>query len=143
MTHCQDHILAENIWFAWSKTSNSGDKRRCYQAGRTNNERTTNEQGKIELLSLWAVGRLSFAISHSSYVQKERFNSFVQRIYNIYALQLHIYVRIFDKSGPWVYSVPCLDPFHNLKCCKYVSCNILCLNSLTCENKLVSVQTLR
>ena len=86
---------------------------------------------------------IDIIISHSSYVQKERFNSFVQRIYNIYALQLHTYVRIFDKSGPWVYSVPCLDPFHNLKCCKYVSCNILCLNSLTCENKLVSVQTLR
>ena len=38
MTHCQDHILTENIWFAWSKTSYSGDKRRCYQAGRTTNK---------------------------------------------------------------------------------------------------------
>ena len=58
------HHLSENIWFVWSKTSYSGDKRRCYQAGRTTNERTnerTNkQQWKIGLLSLWAVGRLSF-----------------------------------------------------------------------------------
>ena len=52
------HHLSENIWFVWSKTSYSGDKRRCYQAGRTTND----EQWKIVLLSLWAVGRLSFAI---------------------------------------------------------------------------------
>ena len=32
----------------WSKTSYSGYKRPCHQAGRTN-----NEQGKIELLSSW------------------------------------------------------------------------------------------
>ena len=25
-TCCQDHILTENIWFVWSKTSNCGDK---------------------------------------------------------------------------------------------------------------------
>ena len=25
LTRCQDHILAENIWFVWSKTSYSGD----------------------------------------------------------------------------------------------------------------------
>ena len=47
MTCCQDHILTENIWFVWSETSYSGDKRRCYNAGRT------NEQLKIELLSQW------------------------------------------------------------------------------------------
>ena len=52
------HHLSENVWFVWSKTSYSGDKRRCYQAGRTTND----EQWKIVLLSLWAVGRLSFAI---------------------------------------------------------------------------------
>ena len=34
MTHCQDHILTENIWFVWSKTSYSGDKWKCYYAGR-------------------------------------------------------------------------------------------------------------
>ena len=60
MSHCQDHILTENIWFAWSKTSYSGDKRRCHQTGR----RTNEQQGKIGLLSLWAVGRLSFATFH-------------------------------------------------------------------------------
>merc|ERR1712208_269 len=48
LTHCQDHVLSENIWFVWSKTSYSGYKRPCHQAGRT-----TNEQGKIELLSQW------------------------------------------------------------------------------------------
>ena len=36
MKDCQDHILTENMWFVWSKTSYSGDKRRCHQAGRTN-----------------------------------------------------------------------------------------------------------
>ena len=48
LTCCQDHILTESIWFVWSKTSHlSGDRRRCYNAGRT------NEQLKIELLSQW------------------------------------------------------------------------------------------
>ena len=47
LTCCQDHILTENIWFVWSETSYSGDKMRCYNAGRT------NEQLKIELLSQW------------------------------------------------------------------------------------------
>ena len=48
LTCCQDHILTENIWFVWSETSYSGDKMRCYNAGRTD-----NEQLKIELLSQW------------------------------------------------------------------------------------------
>ena len=26
MTHCQDHILTENIWFVWSKTSYSAEE---------------------------------------------------------------------------------------------------------------------
>ena len=25
LTCCQDHIITENIWFVWSKTSDSGD----------------------------------------------------------------------------------------------------------------------
>ena len=50
LTHCQDHVLSENIWFVWSKTSYSGDKRPCYRGGTTNNN---NEQGKIVLLSQW------------------------------------------------------------------------------------------
>ena len=33
MTRCQDHILTENIWFVWSKTSYSGDKWRCHGCG--------------------------------------------------------------------------------------------------------------
>ena len=31
LTHCQDHILAENIWFIWFETSYSRDERRCYR----------------------------------------------------------------------------------------------------------------
>ena len=39
MTCCQDHILTENIWFVWSETSYSGDERRCYRCGTTNNNK--------------------------------------------------------------------------------------------------------
>ena len=46
LTCCQDHILAENIWFVCSETSWSGDERRCHRC-------RTNEQLKIELLSQW------------------------------------------------------------------------------------------
>ena len=54
MTHCQDHILTENIWFAWSKTSYSGDKRRCYQAGRRQtNKQTTREDRATQPLGCW------------------------------------------------------------------------------------------
>ena len=49
LTCCQDHILTENIWFVWSETSYSGDERRCYRCGTTNEQRTL----KIELLSQW------------------------------------------------------------------------------------------
>ena len=41
LTCCQDHILKENIWFVWSKTSDSGDKWRCYRCGTT--EQTNSE----------------------------------------------------------------------------------------------------
>ena len=34
LTRCQDHILTENLWFVWSKTSYRGDKRKCHYAGR-------------------------------------------------------------------------------------------------------------
>ena len=57
MTRCQDHILTENIWFVWSRTSYSWDKWRCNGCG------TNDKQGKIGLLSLLTVGRLSFAIN--------------------------------------------------------------------------------
>ena len=49
-TYFQDHILTENIKFVWSKTSYSGDKTGCHQAGRTNQP---NEKGKIEPLGSW------------------------------------------------------------------------------------------
>ena len=44
LTCWQDHILIENIWFVWSKTSYSGDERRCYNAGQTTNERTFEDR---------------------------------------------------------------------------------------------------
>ena len=43
LTCCQDHILKENICFVWSKTSYSGDERRCHNAGRTNDDERTSE----------------------------------------------------------------------------------------------------
>ena len=43
LTCCQDHILTENIWFVWYGTSYSGDERRCYRCG-TTNERTTEDR---------------------------------------------------------------------------------------------------
>ena len=49
LTCCQDHMLTENIWFVWSETSYSGDERRCYRCG------TTEQTLKIELLSQWMV----------------------------------------------------------------------------------------
>ena len=33
LTCSQDHILTENVWFVWSKTSYSGDERRCDGCG--------------------------------------------------------------------------------------------------------------
>ena len=83
------HHLSENIWFVWSKTSYSGDKRRCYQAGRT----TTNKQWKIELLSLWAVGRLSFA---NIQIHKYRYtNTQIQHLRK--GQKYPIYANIFEK----------------------------------------------
>ena len=51
LTCCQDHILTENIWFVWSKTSDSGDKWRCHRCGTTEQRQTV----KIELLSQWMI----------------------------------------------------------------------------------------
>ena len=60
LTCYQDHILTENIWFVWYKTSYCGDERRCHYAGQTN-----NEQLKIELLSQWKLGAESRNFTHS------------------------------------------------------------------------------
>ena len=60
LTHCQDHILTENIWFVWSWTSYSGDKWRCYRCGtygRTN-KRTREDRATQPMDAGW----LSFAI---------------------------------------------------------------------------------
>ena len=43
LTCCQDHILTENIWFVWSKTSYSGDERRCHGCGTTERRTTISE----------------------------------------------------------------------------------------------------
>ena len=51
LTHCQDHILTVNIWLVWSRTSYSGDERRCHGCG--TNEQPNIEDRKIELLSQW------------------------------------------------------------------------------------------
>ena len=56
LTCCQDHILTENIWFLWSKTSYSGDKRRCHYAGQTTNKWRWSYSAN----GCW---RLSFAMS--------------------------------------------------------------------------------
>ena len=45
LTCCQDHILTENIWFVWSKTSYSGDERKVLPM------RDEQQTVKIELLS--------------------------------------------------------------------------------------------
>ena len=46
------HHLSENIWFVWSKTSYSGDKRRCYQAGQTNKQMTMEDRA-TQPLGCW------------------------------------------------------------------------------------------
>ena len=46
------HHLSENIWFVWSKTSYSGDRRRCFQAGQTNKQ-TTMEDRATQPLGCW------------------------------------------------------------------------------------------
>ena len=50
ITHCQDHILTENIWYVWSTTSYSGDKRRCYQMGQMDKKR---EDRSTQPLDCW------------------------------------------------------------------------------------------
>ena len=54
MTRCQDHTLTENIW---GKTSYSGDKWRCNDAGRQTNERMREDRATQPFVA----GRLSFA----------------------------------------------------------------------------------
>ena len=45
LTCCQhpNHILRENIWFVWSKTSYSGNERWCYRCGTYNQQQTISE----------------------------------------------------------------------------------------------------
>ena len=56
LTCWQDHILIENIWFVWSKTSYSGDERRCHGCG-TTEQRTISEDRATQPM-------LGFAFSH-------------------------------------------------------------------------------
>ena len=44
------HKLSENIWFVWSKMSNSGDIEGCHARG----QRTNNEQRNVKIeLEFW------------------------------------------------------------------------------------------
>ena len=52
-----DQELSENVWFVWSEMSNSGDKWRCHDAGRTTNEQQTREDSATQPLD---AGRLRF-----------------------------------------------------------------------------------
>ena len=50
MTHCQDHMLTENIRVVWSRPSYSADKWRCNRCGtyRQTNKRTTREDSATQ-----------------------------------------------------------------------------------------------
>ena len=68
------HHLSENVWFVWSKTSYSGDKRRCYQAGRrrTNDEQTMEDRA-TQPLGCWKaefrnISTLSCSTVYKSYI---------------------------------------------------------------------------
>ena len=54
-----DQELSENVWFIWSKTSNSGDV--TMRDGRTTNDERTREDKATQPLD---AGRLSFAINN-------------------------------------------------------------------------------
>ena len=61
LTHCQDHILTENIWFVWSRTSYSGDKWRCHRCGTdVRTDKRTREDRATQPMD---AGWLSFAKS--------------------------------------------------------------------------------
>ena len=56
LIYCQDHILTENIWFVWSKTSYCGDKWRCHRCG------TNKGRGATQPMQCNGCWGLSFAI---------------------------------------------------------------------------------
>ena len=61
MTRCQDHILTENIWFGWSRTSYSWDKWRCNRCGtdeRTREDRATQPMDSWKAESRKYLGRV-------------------------------------------------------------------------------------
>ena len=60
MTWCQDLIITENVWFAWSNSSYSGDKWRCHRCG-TNDERTREDSATQPMDSWKAESRNFFA----------------------------------------------------------------------------------
>ena len=73
LTCCQDHILTENIWFVWSKTSYSGDKRRCHYAGRT--DKRTSED------------RATQPMEAGGWVSQKVFEIGFQRIFKIWSFE--------------------------------------------------------
>ena len=68
LTCCQDHILTENLWFVWSKTSYSGDERRCHQAGQTNDKRTREDRA-TQPLGCWKAEFRNFMVRNGLPVQ--------------------------------------------------------------------------
>ena len=57
LTCCQDHILTENIWFLWSKTSYEGDKWRCDHGDKQpESENRANQQIDNGLLTFAITG---------------------------------------------------------------------------------------
>ena len=55
--------------------------------------RTDDEQEEIELLSLWSVGRLSFAMAKNMYKEKEDFN-ITELILELEFLLFHVLLQL-------------------------------------------------
>ena len=86
-----NHILTESIWFLWSKTSYSGYKRQCHQAGRTN-ERTREDRATQPLVCWKAEFRNKDVASQS------RFNLPAKAL-GLCELGHSVAVKIYVKVG--------------------------------------------
>ena len=97
LTHCQDHNLTENIWFVWSRTSYSGDKRRCHRCGtygHTDDKQTREDRATQPMDAGW----LSFAISLKTWelVRNDLFSQYKDEqqntIYTVVTMISNIFV---------------------------------------------------
>ena len=97
LTWCQDHILAENIWFVCSETSYSGD---VTDAGQTTNEE--EEELNIELLSQWKLE----AESRNIQFRHQKMGKAIGICYAIdrkkILKDLNIEINIAMEAGGWV-----------------------------------------